>query len=71
MSLYQKSIKYIKKNKLTNFEKKHLKKLEKDKKKLSNEQKMNKWNFDSNYEKYQKLLTSLPEFNEMPRISGA
>ena len=26
---------------------------------------------DSNYDKYQKLLTSLPEFNEMPRISGA
>ena len=66
-----KEYKVYKKNKLTNFEKKHFKKLEKDKKKLSTEQKMNKWNFDSNYEKYQKLLTSLPEFNEMPRISGA
>ena len=42
----------------TDFEKKHLTKIE-------------KWNFDYKYEKYQKLLTSLPEFNEMPRISGA
>ena len=56
--------------KLTNFEKKHLKKIENDKKKLTSQQKMDKWNFDSNYDKYQKLLTSLPEFNEMPRISG-
>ena len=66
-----KEYKVYKKNKLTNFEKKHLKKLEKDKKKLTTEQKMNKWNFDANYEKYQKLLTSIPDFNEMPRISGA
>ena len=66
-----KEYKVYKKNKLTNFEKKHLKKLEKDKKKLTTDQKMNKWNFDANYEKYQKLLTSIPDFNEMPRISGA
>ena len=32
---------------------------------------MEKFNFDANYEKYQKLLTSIPDFNEMPRISGA
>ena len=49
----------------------HLKKIEKEKNKLTSQQKMDKWNFDSNYDKYQKLLTSLPEFNEMPRISGA
>ena len=66
-----KEYKVYKKNKLTSFEKKHLKKIKKEKNKLTTEQKMNKWNFDSNYEKYQKLLTSLPEFNEMPRISGA
>ena len=65
-----KEFKIYKKVKLTNFEKKHLKKIENDKKKLTSQQKMDKWNFDSNYEKYQKLLTSLPEFNEMPRISG-
>ena len=66
-----KEYKVYKRNKLTNFEKLHLKKLEKDKKKLTSEQKINKWNFDANYEKYQKLLTSIPDFNEMPRISGA
>ena len=65
-----KEFKIYKKVKLTNFEKKHLKKIENDKKKLTSQQKMDKWNFDSNYDKYQKLLTSLPEFNEMPRISG-
>ena len=65
-----KEFKIYKKVKLTNFEKKHIKKLENDKKKLTSQQKMDKWNFDSNYDKYQKLLTSLPEFNEMPRISG-
>ena len=65
-----KEFKIYKKVKLTNFEKKHLKKIENDKKKLTSQQKMEKWNFDSNYDKYQKLLTSLPEFNEMPRISG-
>ena len=65
-----KEFKIYKKVKLTNFEKKLLKKLENDKKKLTSQQKMDKWNFDSNYDKYQKLLTSLPEFNEMPRISG-
>ena len=65
-----KEFKVYKKVKLTNFEKKHLKKIENDKKKLTSQQKMDKWNFDSNYDKYQKLLTSLPEFNEMPRISG-
>ena len=48
----------------------HLKKKKKEKKKLTSQQKMDKWNFDANYDKYQKLLTSLPEFNEMPRISG-
>ena len=65
-----KEYKVYKKGKLTKFEKKHLKKIENDKKKLTSQQKMDKWNFDSNYDKYQKLLTSLPEFNEMPRISG-
>ena len=65
-----KEFKIYKKVKLTNFEKKHLKKIENDKKKLTSQQKIEKWNFDSNYDKYQKLLTSLPEFNEMPRISG-
>ena len=57
--------------KLTKFQEMHLKKIEKEKNKLTSQQKMDKWNFDSNYDKYQKLLTSLPEFNEMPRISGA
>ena len=66
-----KEYKVYKKIKLTNFEKIHLKKVEKEKNKLSNSQKIDKWNFDVNYEKYQKLLTSLPEFNELPRISGA
>ena len=63
---------YITYNKVshTDFEKRHLKKIEKEKKKLSLSKKIEKWNFDAKYEKYQKLLTSLPEFNEMPRISG-
>ena len=65
-----KEYKVYKQMKHTEFEKKHLKKIEKEKKKLSISKKIEKWNFDINYEKYQKLLTSLPEFNEMPRISG-
>ena len=65
-----KEYKTYKKIKLTEFEKMHLKKKKKEKKKLTSQQKMDKWNFDANYDKYQKLLTSLPEFNEMPRISG-
>lgn len=66
-----KEYKIYKKIKLTEFEKKHIKKKEKEKAKLTMQQKMDKWNFDSNYDKYQKLLTSIPDFNEMPRISGA
>ena len=66
-----KEYKIYKKVTHTDFEKRHLKKLEKEKKKLSLSKKIEKWNFDVKYEKYQKLLTSLPEFNEMPRISGA
>ena len=66
-----KEYKVYKKVKKTENEKRHLKRLEKEKKKLSASQQMNQWNFDTKYEKYQKLLTSLPEFNEMPRISGA
>ena len=65
-----KEYKIYKKIHVTEFQKKHLKKIAKEKKKLSISKKIDKWNFDSNYEKYQKLLTSLPEFNEMPRISG-
>ena len=65
-----KEYKVYKKVTHTDFEKKHLKKIEKQKKKLTLSQKIDHWNFDANYEKYQKLLTSLPEFNEMPRISG-
>jgi hypothetical protein len=65
-----KEYKVYKKVKKTENEKKHLKRLEKEKKKLSASQQMNQWNFDTKYEKYQKLLTSLPEFNEMPRICG-
>ncbi len=65
-----KEYKIYKKIHVTEFQKKHLKKIAKEKKKLSISQKIEQWNFDSNYEKYQKLLTSLPEFNEMPRISG-
>ena len=66
-----KEYKIYKKIKLTKFQEMHLKKIEKEKNKLTSQQKMDKWNFDTNYDKYQKLLTSLPEFNEMPRISGA
>ena len=66
-----KEYKIYKKIKLTNFEKIHLQKIEKEKMKLTPQQKKDKWNFDSNYDKYQKLLTSIPDFNEMPRISGA
>ena len=65
-----KEYKVYKKTHATEFEKKHLKKIEKQKKKLSISQKIEKWNFDSNYEKYQRLLTSIPDFNELPRISG-
>ena len=65
-----KEYKVYKKTHATEFQKKHMKKIEKEKKKLSISQKKEKWNFDSNYEKYQKLLTSIPEFNELPRISG-
>ncbi len=65
-----KEYKVYKKVKPTENEKKHLKRLKNEKKKLSASQQMNQWNFDSKYEKYQKLLTSLPEFNEMPRICG-
>jgi hypothetical protein len=65
-----KEYKIYSKIKYTKFEKKHLKKIEKEKNKLSVSKKIEKWNFDSNYDKYQKLLTSLPEFNELPRISG-
>ena len=66
-----KEYKVYKKVKLTDFQKKHLKKVEKEKKKKSVEQKIENWNFEKNYEKYQKLLTSLPELSDMPRISGA
>ena len=66
-----KEYKVYKKIKLTKFEKIHLKKVEKEKNKLTTSQKIDKWDFNVNYEKYQKLLTSLPEFNELPRISGA
>ena len=66
-----KEYKIYKKITHTDFEKKHLTKIEKEKKKLTLSKKIEKWNFDYKYEKYQKLLTSLPEFNEMPRISGA
>ena len=65
-----KEYKVYKKTHATEFEKKHLKKIAKQKKKLSISQKIEKWNFDSNYEKYQRLLTSIPDFNELPRISG-
>ena len=65
-----KEYKVYKKVTHTDFEKKHLKKIEKQKKKLTLSQKIEKWNFDANYEKYQKLLTSIPDFNDMPKISG-
>ena len=54
----------------TENEKKYLRKIQREKNKLTIPQKIEYWNFDSRYEKYQRLLTSLPEFNEMPRISG-
>ena len=66
-----KEYKVYKKTNPTDYEKKHLKKIKKEKNKLSLSKKMEKFNFDANYEKYQKLLTSIPDFNEMPRISGA
>ncbi len=65
-----KEYKTYKNIKYTKFEKKHLKKIEKEKNKIPVSKKIEKWNFDLKYDKYQKLLTSLPEFNEMPRISG-
>ncbi len=65
-----KEYKVYKKVTHTDFEKKHLKKIEKKKKKLTLSQKIEQWNFDANYEKYQKLLTSIPDFNDMPKISG-
>ena len=65
-----KEYKIYNKIKYTKFEKKHLKKIEKEKGKLSLSKKIEKWNFDSNYDRYQKLLTSIPDFNEVPRISG-
>ena len=65
-----KEYKTYKNIKYTKFEKKHLKKIEKEKNKIPVSKKIEKWNYDLKYDKYQKLLTSLPEFNEMPRISG-
>ena len=65
-----KEYKVYKKIKKTEYEKMHLKKIEKEKNKLSISKKIEKWNFNENYEKYQKLLTSLPEFNELQRISN-
>ena len=62
-------IKY-KKNPVTHFEKEHFKKIKKEKKRKTIEQKMAEWDFDTNYEKYQKLLTFTPQFTELPRISG-
>ena len=66
-----KEYKVYKKTKPTEFEKKHINKIKKEKNKLSLTKKIEQWNYDDNYEKYQKLLTSIPDFNEMPRISGA
>ena len=65
-----KEYKVYHKSKKTEYEKKHLKKVEKEKNKLTISQKIEQWNFNENYEKYQKLLTSLPEFNELQRISN-
>ena len=65
-----KEYKVYKKIKLTENEKLHLNKIQKEKNKLTIIQKVEKWNFNSNFQKFQKLLTSMPEFNEMPRISG-
>ena len=65
-----KEYKVYKKIKSTEFEKKHINKIKKERNKLSFTKKIEQWNFDDNYEKYQKLLTSIPDFNEMPRISG-
>ena len=65
-----KEYKVYKEIKLTDNEKAHLQKIQKEKNKLTIIQKVEKWNFNSNFKKFQKLLTSMPEFNEMPRISG-
>jgi hypothetical protein len=65
-----KEYKVYKEIKLTDNEKAHLQKIQKEKNKLTIIQKVEKWNFSSNFKKFQKLLTSMPEFNEMPRISG-
>ncbi len=65
-----KEYKVYKEIKLTENEKVHLRKINKEKNKLTIIQKVEKWNFSSNFKKFQKLLTSMPEFNEMPRISG-
>ena len=65
-----KEYKVYKEIKLTENEKVHLHKIQKEKNKLTIIQKVEKWNFNSNFQKFQKLLTSMPEFNEMPRISG-
>ena len=65
-----KEYKVYKEIKLTENEKLHLNKIQKEKNKLTIIQKVEKWNFNSNFQKFQKLLTSMPEFNEMPRISG-